>query len=154
MSNSGTYDINIIVSTNAKGGQGVDYNYTNKADTSSMEQSGDAHDFKMYVAGMVQQQAVSIGRQALSFAVSNYGNWTGDYVTQANLETVTKIVGTASELAVAAVVGGVPGFIVAVAAKAVSYGFKTLGGELERVNENRRISVLRERVGTSIGGSR
>lgn len=153
MSN-GQYEINIIVSTDTKGKGGTNYNYSTTADTSETDTSKQRDETRQQILGVVASQAANLGKQALSFGIANYGNWSGDYVAQANMTAAANLISTGVGFGVAAAAGGPVGLAIAVAGKVASLGFKELGAAIDRSNRNRRTSVLRERVGMDSGGSR
>ena len=90
--------------------------------------------------------AIQMGKQALQFGMSNYGNLTGDYVTQANIGAGVQIAGL-----VAMASQGPLG----IAAAVFSLSTQALNNGLDIAKKNREVQFLRERVGmTSINGGR
>ena len=90
--------------------------------------------------------AIQMGKQALQFGMSNYGNLTGDYVTQANIGAGVQIAGL-----VAMASQGPLG----IAAAVFSLSTQALNNGLGIAKKNREVQFLRERVGmTSINGGR
>lgn len=90
--------------------------------------------------------AIQMGKQALQYGMSNYGNLTGDYVTQANIGAGVQIAGL-----VAMASQGPLG----IAAAVFSLSTQALNNGLDIAKKNREVQFLRERVGmTSINGGR
>lgn len=90
--------------------------------------------------------AIQMGKQALQYGMSNYGNLTGDYVTQANIGAGVQIAGL-----VAMASQGPLG----IAAAVFSLSTQVLNNGLDIAKKNREVQFLRERVGmTSINGGR
>lgn len=90
--------------------------------------------------------AIQMGKQALQFGMSNYGNLTGDYVTQANIGAGVQIAGL-----VAMASQGPLG----IAAAVFSLSTQALNNGLDIAKKNREVQFLRERVGmTAINGGR
>jgi len=83
--------------------------------------------------------AVRMGQQALSFAVSNYGNLTGDYITQEKIQAGIEIAGTIAAMAFGGPVGIMYG-ISNIAIKAITAG-------VDKIKQNREVDFLRARTG-------
>jgi len=77
-------------------------------------------------------------KKALSYGISNYGNLTGDYVTQANIQGVIEIGGMIATAAT--------GPIGAVAV-AGDLAFRVINQQVEIAKQNQQVSLLRERTG-------
>lgn len=90
--------------------------------------------------------AIQMGKQALQYGIQNYGNLTGDYVTQANISAGLQVAGLVA-MASQGPVG--------IAAAAVSLGTQALSYSIDMNKRNREAQFLRERVGmASIYGGR
>jgi hypothetical protein len=91
--------------------------------------------------------AIQVGKQAINYGLQNYGNLTGDYITQSHLQTANQLGGTL----LMAVKGGIAGMTIA----AASLGFQVISYGIDVANRNREAQCLRERVGmASIYGGR
>ena len=86
--------------------------------------------------------ATYVGTQALKWATSNYGNLTGDYVTQANINEGIAIAGMGIAMAQSPIMGGL--------AAATALTVKGIGRMLEIREQEQRAQSIRERVGTII----
>lgn len=83
--------------------------------------------------------AIQMAKQATQFVVSNYGDLTGDYIQQKNIQGAIEISG----MALMAIKGGVVGVAMAIGTLAVKVAQRNI--EIERAN--RSIALLRERTG-------
>ncbi|MCK9577407.1 MAG: hypothetical protein M0R51_16005 [Clostridia bacterium] len=83
--------------------------------------------------------AIQMAKQATQFVVSNYGDLTGDYIQQKNIQGAIEIGG----MALMAIKGGVVGVAMAIGTLAVKVAQRSI--EIERAN--RSIALLRERTG-------
>lgn len=86
--------------------------------------------------------ATYVGTQALKWATSNYGNLTGDYVTQANINEGIAIAGMGIAMAQSPIMGGL--------AAATALTVKGIERMLEIREQEQRAQSIRERVGTII----
>lgn len=90
--------------------------------------------------------AIQMGKQALQYGIQNYGNLTGDYVTQANISAGLQVAGLVAMASQGPV--GIAAAVVSLGTQALSYG-------IDVANRNREAQFLRERVGmASIYGGR
>lgn len=83
--------------------------------------------------------AIQMAKQATNFVVSNYGDLTGDYIQQKNIQGAIEIGG----LALMAIKGGSVGVALAVGVLVIKVAQRNI--EVERAN--RSIALLRERTG-------
>lgn len=83
--------------------------------------------------------AIQMAKQATQFVVSNYGDLTGDYIQQKNIQGAFEIGG----LALMAIKGGAVGVALAVGTLVIKVAQRNI--EVERAN--RSIALLRERTG-------
>lgn len=88
---------------------------------------------------VVKTMAVQMGRQALQYALSNYGNLTGDYVGQSNISAGIEI----GSLALMTITGGAVGALAAIGALTV----KNLNYYLDVKKSENQARAMRERVG-------
>lgn len=88
---------------------------------------------------VVKTMAVQMGRQALQYALSNYGNLTGDYVGQSNISAGIEI----GSLALMSMTGGAVGALAAIGALTV----KNLNYYLDVKKSENQARAMRERVG-------
>lgn len=98
-----------------------------------------SHDTNNAPAKMV---ATYMGTQAVKWATSNYGNLTGDYLTQANINEGISIAGMGIAIARSPLMGGL------MAATALTV--KGIEKMLEIREQEQRSMSIRERVGTII----
>lgn len=90
--------------------------------------------------------AIQVGKRALQYGIQNYGNLTGDYVTQANISAGLQVAGLVA-MASQGPVG--------IAAAAVSLGTQALSYGIDMNKRNREAQFLRERTGMiGISGGR
>lgn len=82
--------------------------------------------------------AIYMAKQAVGYAVSNYGNLTGDYIAQANIQGTIEVAGLIA-LAVSSPVGAV--------AAGASLAVKIANMSIENYKKNISIAQLRERTG-------
>ena len=87
------------------------------------------------MSGVGKTIAITLGKQALNYAVSNYGNLTGDYVTQQNIQAGIEIASTVALLA-----SGPVGTVVA----AGNIGVRLLNDFMTQ--HNRDVEILRMRT--------
>lgn len=90
------------------------------------------------MSGVGKTIAIILGKQALNYVVSNYGNLTGDYVTQQNIQAGIEIASTVALLA-----SGPVGTVVA----AGNIGVRLLNDFMTREKHNRDVEILRMRTG-------
>lgn len=90
-------------------------------------------------SSVVKTMAVQMGRQALQYALSNYGNLTGDYVGQSNVSAGIEI----GSLALMTITGGAVGALAAIGALTV----KNLNYYLDVKKSENQARAMRERVG-------
>lgn len=99
----------------------------------------------------IQQEAT----EAANWSISNIGNFTGDYVKQANVQKAVglagKVAGIGMSIAAGAQVGGVWGALIAgtiaVASTAISIGLEDKANAFQVYKQNREIAQLRELSG-------
>jgi len=83
--------------------------------------------------------AVQMAKQATQFVIGNYGDLTGDYIQQKNIQSVIEIGG----LSFMAMKGGVVGIAIAMGTIAVKIAQQNIAVE----KMNRSTALLRERTG-------
>lgn len=93
-------------------------------------------------------------KQAVQYSVNNIGNFTGDYVAQQHMQDAVSVIGTLTDLGMAALAGskyGASGALVAVgitlASKTITYGQQLAVGYAQNELQNRQIAQLRTRAG-------
>lgn len=82
--------------------------------------------------------AMYMSKQALNYAVSNYGNLTGDYIAQANIQGTIEIGGI-----VAMAFTGPVGVVASIGA----VGIKVASQQIDLYKKNLNTQLLRERTG-------
>ncbi len=95
--------------------------------------------------GAVGAVVVNQAKNAITYGVSNYGNLTGDYVTQANINAIIEIGGLIGMAAT--------GSVGAIAATG-SVALKVADYYLDQSRMRREVDFLRQRVGMIDGRSR
>ena len=86
-----------------------------------------------------------MGKQAAQYAINNYGNLTGDYVTQENI---------GGALEVAGLIGMMATGPLGIAAAAASVGVKVASRAIDVRKSQIQSDAFRSRVGLTNGGSR
>ena len=130
-----TYNINLNLNVN--GGELSGDNLK----TPEEKQESDKGNFGKQ-PGVEKSKNVDQGKMAKAFAkqqgmkiamaaVSNYGNLTGDYITQNNLQTATSIGMTAVNIGMAFAAGGVVGGTFAIVGEIVSQGINIINDYIE-----------------------
>ena len=89
--------------------------------------------------------AIQMGKQAAQYAINNYGNLTGDYVTQENI---------GGALEVAGLIGMMATGPLGIAAAAASVGVKVASRAIDVRKSQIQSDAFRSRVGLTNGGSR
>lgn len=102
---------------------------------------------KMASVGVFANLAISQAKKVGQFAVSNVGNFTGDYVLQRNIQQAMSIVGDLSSIAVGALAGGWVGAIVATAGIVVGNTLEMVGIAQNIKKENYQSNYIKERGG-------
>lgn len=85
--------------------------------------------------------AINSAKQAINFGLSNYGNLTGDYLTQENLQAYMDVIGLGLSMSQGPI---------GIAAAAASITLKAVSHEIELAKKNQLVSILRERTGTNL----
>ena len=90
-------------------------------------------------SGVAKTIAINIGKQALQYATSNYGNLTGDYVMQNNISSGIEL----ASLGLMALTGGVVGIFAA----GTSLAIKGINYAIDNKKSENQARMLAERVG-------
>lgn len=109
---------------------------------------------KLAVASIFAHQALSVGKQIVSTAISNIGNFTGDYVKQDRVQHAAEVVGTIASVGAAFAVNPIAGAVatIGLVTKEVLNVVTTNQQELHR---ERATALLRQRSGNTLtNGSR
>ncbi len=88
--------------------------------------------------GAVNAVVTQNAKKALSYGISNYGNLTGDYITQANIQGVIEVGGM-----IATALTGPVGAI----AVAGDLAFKEISRQVDLTKKNREVELLKARTG-------
>ena len=101
-------------------------------------------------------QSARVITTAFNFAVSNYGNITGDSVAQHDIDLTLSVLGETANIVTSFVVGGWVGGVVAMVGTGLKYGTQLGQARIQQINTNAQISQYRERIGNVIskGGRR
>lgn len=146
-----TYNINLNLNVNGGELSGDDLK------TPEEKQESDKGNFGKQ-PGVEKSKNVDQGKMAKAFAkqqgmkiamaaVSNYGNLTGDYITQNNLQTATSIGMTAVNIGMAFAAGGVVGGAFAIGGEIVSQGINVYKYFSDRAKADKNARWLAQRVG-------
>ena len=99
--------------------------------------------------------AQQIGKEALGFALQNYGDLTGDYTTQKLMQVGLSVATDISSIVIAGIATGGTGAIVAGVGVGLKYGMQGINYGFNIAKEQQRASILKERLGNAaIGGQR
>ena len=101
-------------------------------------------------------QSARVITTAFNFAVSNYGNITGDSVAQHDIDLTLSVLGETANIVTSFVVGGWVGGVVAMVGTGLKYGTQLGQARIQQINTNAQINQYRERIGNVIskGGRR
>lgn len=113
----------------------------------------------MIAAGLVAVQHVTpYVNTAINFGVSQLKMQTGSAELQRKAQVVTSVVGSTANIAMSAIVGGIPGAAVSVALQTVQSMINMTQRSIEIQNmktlENENISYKRSRMGITVNRSR
>lgn len=99
--------------------------------------------------------AQQIGKEALGFALQNYGDLTGDYTTQKLMQVGLSVATDISSIVIAGIATGGTGALIAGVGVGLKYGMQGINYGFNIAKEQQRASILRERLGNAaIGGQR
>lgn len=87
--------------------------------------------------------AAMMAKKAIQYGVQNYGNLTGDYVTQANITGLIEVGG---------LIGMAATGPIGVAAALSSVAIQVASLEIDRSKQRQVVNFMRERTGTMING--
>lgn len=141
----------IIVTDQLPGGTGP-LTPDKPSDTNKDRESALADFAKHKFFNLIENQA----KQAVSYTISNIGNFTGDYLQQEQTSFAVQLISDGIDIANAAWAGakltGSPwgaliGAGVAVIGKTYNYGMQIYAGYMENVRQNKQIAQLRTRAG-------
>lgn len=99
--------------------------------------SNEKFDFYNGISKTIAVNMISKGAQ---YVMSNYGNLTGDYMTQSNINSLIEI-GSLAAMAATGPVG--------VAAAGISLAFKSIDYAIENHKKKQELEFFRERIGMS-----
>ena len=101
-------------------------------------------------------QSARVITTAFNFAVSNYGNITGDSVAQHDIDLTLSVLGETANIVTSFVVGGWVGGLVAMVGTGLKYCTQLGQAKIQQINTNAQINQYRERIGNVIskGGRR
>lgn len=108
--------------------------------------------FKNYIQHSFYNFVENQARQMLDYSISNIGNFTGDYQTQRDIQSIVSVsnfgVSLVTSFMAGMAIGGVAGGIVAsgiaIASKGINIGLSEWAGRVNNRNQNYSISQLRE----------
>lgn len=91
--------------------------------------------------GAVNTALVNMGKQAINYGLQNYGELTGDYQTQANIQSFVEIGRMVATVAIGGPVGAI--------AVAGELAFKAINQQIDLAKKRQETQLLRERTGVS-----
>lgn len=110
---------------------------------------------RLAVASIFAHQALTMGKQIVSFAISNVGNFTGDSVKQDRIEQAVNILGDIGTIGMGAMAGGWVGAIIGTLGVATKYTLDAISTNQQEKHTERKTELIRERSGNSLtNGSR
>ena len=138
-----------ITISDSRGGSGV--GVSNAADTEKDKKSTVGQYLQHRFFNFIQGQA----SQFVNYSINNIGNFTGDYQTQRNVQTmmsaVNFFINTFSEAITGAQAGGVAGALagitIAVGSQVINFGYSELSEQFQNRKVNRNIDMMRKRLG-------
>lgn len=144
--------IYITISDRRFGSNKVEADEQQKQDKEK-EKSNPLADFaKHQFFSLIKQQSM----QAVNYTISNIGNFTGDYITQEQMQNSMQIISSMMNLATSAyagfkMTGSVAGAAIAVGAQVIGTGINRVeqlyAGYVANARQNRAIAQLRARAG-------
>lgn len=108
--------------------------------------------FKNYIQHSFYNFVENQAKQMLNYSISNIGNFTGDYQTQRDIQSIVNvsnfgvslITSFMAGMAIGGVAGGIVASGIAVASKGINLGLSEWAGRVNNRNQNYSISQLRE----------
>lgn len=97
--------------------------------------------------------AAALARTGVSFALSNYGNWTQDPLAQMDINNLKAAAQPVANIAMATAAGGLVGFIAGVISEGVSYGIDFANTQVELHRNSMQSAINRKRVGINVTNS-
>lgn len=99
-------------------------------------------------------QGVNLVKQSVDFISANYGNLTGDNVSQNKINTAKNVIGSVANVGISFAISPVAGAI-ALVGETIKTGFSAISRQTDINNQNAQISAFRERIGkVQTGGGR
>lgn len=132
-SKDGLRNANDAVSVDTK-----EFSFNPNGSASSQNTSQKINDVK---GGAVNTALIQMGQKAISFGLSNYGELTGDYQTQANIQSFIEV----GRMVATVAIGGPIGAITV----AGELAFKAISQQLELTKKRQETELLRLRTGMS-----
>lgn len=139
-----------ITISDTRGGSGA--GVSNDADTESNKDKESS--LKKYVAHKARNFIESEAKVLVNYTIGNYGNFTGDYLTQSELSQAMSGINFGIELGTAISMGakgGWVGVLVAIATfgtvKGIQFGLQERSEKFQQARTNRNISIMRDRLG-------
>lgn len=105
---------------------------------------------KVAVTSIFANMALQQGKQALTYGISQIGNFTGDYTTQKNIEIAMGVVGDISTLAIGFMSGGPVGLAVAGVSVGFKYAMQGVNYGIDQWRIGIQNDMLRNRSGNSL----
>ena len=130
-----------------------------RGDTGRKDISGTKTDDKssknVAIQSLFANQIYSTTKQIISYAASNVGNFTGNYVEQDRINQMLEVLGDVSGVVMGAMSGGWAGAIIAISTLATKKGIQAITEYRADVLSQREINIELARSGNStINGSR
>lgn len=102
---------------------------------------------KAAMIGVFSHVAIAQAKKITQFAVSNVGNFTGDYVLQYNTQQLMSIIGDITSIGIGALAGGIPGALAVFTGIAINNTLETIGIAQNIKKENYQANFIKERGG-------
>lgn len=102
---------------------------------------------------LIGQGVVQLGKRALSYGASQYGNITGNYIMQNKIDNAITIAGYVGQIGVGFAVGGPVGGIVSTIAVAGQIGVSAVSYEIDRAKTNAQANYLMQQRGGLLNGN-
>lgn len=91
---------------------------------------------------LLGQAVVSMGKRALEYGASQYGNMTGNYLMQNQIDSAIQGVGYAAQIITGFATGGVVGGVVSTIAVATQVGMNAFNYSVNQIKANQKADYL------------
>lgn len=126
------------------GNGGGGFNDPDQTPENPIEEESDLQKYARHrFFSFVQSEA----KQMVNYAISNIGNFTGDYNIQRTTQAVQRVGNIAMNVGVGFAVGGVVGGVIAIASTLINTGLEYIQGSVQTDKRNYEIDKLKELSG-------